>query len=122
MAHLRSYRDLVVWRKAIELVKQVYALTAEFPANERYGLSDQVRRAAVFVPSNIAEGQGRQLPGEFMRFLRIALGSLAELDTQLLIAVELGYLNPQAVQPTNDLILEIRKMLYTLIQRLNPPT
>ncbi len=119
MTQPRSYRDLVVWRKAIELVKQVYALTAEFPAHERYGLSDQLRRAAVSVPSNIAEGQGRQVVGEFRHFLRVALGSLAEVDTQLVIAVELGYLTAEATQPATDLALEIRKMLYTLIQRLS---
>lgn len=87
----KSYRDLIVWQEGIKVAKEVYSLTGKFPRQEVYGLVDQLRRASVSVPSNIAEGQARRLPAEFRRFLRIALGSLAEIDTQLVIANELGY-------------------------------
>ncbi|MGE5249254.1 MAG: four helix bundle protein [Bacteroidota bacterium] len=82
---VRSYRDLVVWQNAIKLAKEVYILVGHFPRQETYALGDQIRRAAVSVPSNIAEGQARKVPAEFRRFIHIALGSLAELDTQLVL-------------------------------------
>ncbi|MBI5934372.1 MAG: four helix bundle protein [Chloroflexi bacterium] len=102
---VRSYRELKVWQKGIELVKLVYGLTQGFPKSEIYGLASQMQRAAVSVPSNIAEGQGRQHTGEFRQFLYIALGSAAELDTQLIVAVELGYATAEIAQPIFDLIL-----------------
>jgi four helix bundle protein len=86
----RSYRDLEVWKLAIDFVKQVYEITDNFPASENYGLINQIRRAAVSIPSNIAEGQGRNSTKEFRQFLAISLGSLAELETQLIIAKEIG--------------------------------
>ncbi len=89
---MKHYKDLLVWQKAIALVTQVYVVTRTFPREERYGLTSQIRRAAVSVPSNIAEGQARLTPGEFRQFLGVARGSLAELDTQLIIATNLGYL------------------------------
>ena len=89
---MKHYKDLLVWQKAIALVTQVYVVTRSFPREERYGLTSQIRRAAVSVPSNIAEGQARLTPGEFRQSLGIAKGSLAELDTQLIIAENLGYL------------------------------
>src|SRR5688572_5557753 len=87
-----SYRDLIAWQKAMDLVADVYRLSAEFPTSERYGLTNQVRRAAVSVPSNIAEGQGRGIGGEFAHHLRIAQGSRQEVETQLLLAIRLGFL------------------------------
>ncbi len=115
---VRNYRELKVWQKGIELVKSVYRLTQSFPKSEMYGLSSQMQRAAVSIPSNIAEGQGRQHTGEFRQFLHVALGSAAELDTQLVVAVELGFTDPNIAQPIFDLILEIRKMTYALINKL----
>jgi four helix bundle protein len=115
---VRSYRELKVWQKGIELVKMVYGLTQGFPKSETYGLASQMQRAAVSIPSNIAEGQGRQHTGEFRQFLHIAIGSAAELDTQLVVAVELGYCSAENAQPVFDLILEIRKMTYALINKL----
>ncbi len=115
---VRSYRDLIVWQKGIELVKMVYGLAQSLPKSETYGLASQMQRAAVSIPSNIAEGQGRQHTGEFRQFLHIAIGSAAELDTQLVVAVELGYVAKENVQPIFDLILEIRKMTYALINKL----
>jgi four helix bundle protein len=115
---VQSYRDLIVWKKGIELVKMVYVLTGRFPKSETYGLASQMQRAAVSIPSNIAEGQGRKHTGEFRQFLHVALGSAAELDTQLTVAVDLGYATLENAQPLFDLILEIRKMTYTLIKKL----
>ncbi len=93
----KNYRDLIVWKDGIKLAKIIYKLTGKFPRVEIYALSDQIRRAAVSVPSNIAEGQARKLPGEFRHFLHIALGSLAEMDTQLVLAQEFGYLSKDDV-------------------------
>src|SRR5579859_7016456 len=87
----RSYHDLLVWKKGISLAKAVYKLTAEFPPEEKFGLISQMRRAAVSVPSNIAEGQARNTTGEFVQFISHAEGSLAELDTQLVLSAELGF-------------------------------
>jgi four helix bundle protein len=98
----RSYRDLTVWQKAIGLVELVYKETSSFPPDESYGLCNQMRRCAVSIPSNIAEGQGRNSHKEFKRFLRIALGSLAELDTQLEISLRLGYVDEDAKKEFGD--------------------
>jgi four helix bundle protein len=89
----QTYTDLIVWQKAIRMVTDVYRLTATFPADERFGLISQIRRSAVSVPSNIAEGQGRLTRGEFRQFLGVAKGSLHELDTQIIIAGELGFVD-----------------------------
>ena len=86
-----SFRDLRVWRDAMSLTTNIYMLTAKFPKHELYGLSQQIRRAAVSVPSNIAEGKGRYSDRDFVRFLLVARGSLLELETQIIIAQELGY-------------------------------
>jgi four helix bundle protein len=88
----RSYRDLLAWKKAIDLVEQVYHMTQPWPKDEQYGLTSQIRRAAVSIPSNIAEGQGRATSKEFAHFLSIARGSLLEMETQAIIAQRLGYL------------------------------
>ena len=115
---VRSYRELVIWQRAMELVKLIYRLMSRFPTYERYGLADQMRRAAVSVPSNIAEGQARQHTGEFRHFLYIALGSLAELETQALIAHDVAYLTGDELSETEALIGEIRRMIYGLIRNL----
>ena len=91
---MRGYRDLVVWQKAMELVTDVYRVTSDFPKYELYGLTGQIRRAAVSVPSNLAEGHGRTSRREFHQFIRQARGSLVEVETQLEIARNLGYLSP----------------------------
>jgi four helix bundle protein len=88
-----SYRNLLVWQRAIELVTDIYRATSQFPAEEMYGLKSQLRRAAVSIPSNIAEGQGRATPGEFRHFLGIARGSLLETETQIHIAQKLAYIS-----------------------------
>jgi four helix bundle protein len=93
---IRSHRDLIVWQKAIDLVVSVYAATENFPKTELYGLTSQIRRCATSIPANIAEGQGRRLPGEFIQFLGNARGSLLELDTHLEIARRLNMLSEEA--------------------------
>lgn len=110
----RNYRDLIVWQNGIKLAKVIYKLAERFPKQETYALADQIRRAAVSVPSNIAEGQARKSPGDFRRFLHFALGSLAEVDTQLVLAQEFGYLKPDEVGPAHDQIQELRTKLYEI--------
>lgn len=118
----RNYRELIVWQDAIKITKAVYQLTDKFPKHETYALADQIRRAAVSIPSNIAEGQARKSPGDFKRFLHIALGSLAEVDTQLVLAQEFDYLSKEDVVPMDEQIQNLRKKLYALINALPPTT
>ncbi len=114
----RNYRDLIVWQNAIKLAKAIYKLTEKFPKHETYALADQIRRAVVSVPSNIAEGQARKAPADFRRFLHIALGSLAEVDTQLVLAQEFNYLSKEDVDSVDGQIQELRKKLYALMNSL----
>ena len=101
MNETQSYKDLLVWQKGISLAKMIYELTRAFPAEEKFGLISQMRRAAVSIPSNIAEGQARHTTGEFVQFVSHAEGSAAELDTQLILSVELDFL-PKRFQSTNQ--------------------
>ena len=117
-AKARGYRDLLVWRKGIDLVKEIYRMTKPFPADERYGLISQMRRVAASVPSNIAEGQARRTTGEFIQFLSQAEGSIAELDTQLILAEELGYAKATQVSSAAELVSELRRMLNALRRTL----
>jgi len=110
----QSYRDLLVWQKAITLAKLICKLTGGFPSEEKYGLILQMRGGAVSVPSNIAEGQARHTTGEFVLFVSHAEGSLAELDTQLTLAVELNFLMAAQAKPCADAISELRRMLNGL--------
>ena len=115
---VQSYRDLIVWQKSIALTKEIYSLVKCLPREETYALSDQMRRAAVSIPSNIAEGQARAGTKEFVQFLSIAAGSKAELQTQLLICVGIGHLLESDIKTAIDLSEEIGKMLSSLIQKL----
>lgn len=115
---MKSYRELGVWQKSVNLTKQIYLLTQKFPSQELYGLTSQIRRASVSIPSNIAEGQSRRHSKEFMQFLYIALGSLAEVDTQLVLSYELGFLSEGDFERTELNIQELRRMLYGLIDSL----
>ena len=114
----KSYKDLVIWQKGTALAKFVYKLSGRFPVDERYGLISQVRRAAVSVPSNIAEGQARHTTKEFLQFLSHAQGSLAEVETQLLLSVDLGFANTEGVAPGLQEIDEIQKMIVSLKRKL----
>jgi four helix bundle protein len=113
---IRSYRDLRVYRKAYMLGLEVYKVTQSFPGAERFGLVSQLRRSAVSVPSNIAEGYGRGRPADYSRFLRIARGSLAELDTQLSFAADLGYMIREKYDELGSEIVDCSKMLNGLIK------
>jgi four helix bundle protein len=109
-----AYQDLDVWKLAIGFVKQIYQVTSKFPKAEIYGLTDQIRRAAVSIPSNIAEGQGRNSAREFRQFLAISLGSIAEIETQLIIAKEISYLTDNELTPLLAILDRIRKMTKSL--------
>ena len=115
---INSYRNLLVWQKGMALAKQVYSMTRAFPDDERFGLIAQMRRAAVSVPSNIAEGQTRRGRKEFVQFLSHAEGSLSELDTQLTLAVELGYCHCSDAHQSVSSISELQKMLASLRQKI----
>ena len=110
---MRSHRDLDVWKKSVTLVSEIYTVTRTFPPEEMYGLVNQMRRAAVSVPSNIAEGAARDSQKEFLRFLSIAIGSLAEMETQVVIAKNLKFLDTE--NHLSQEIEQIRRMLHGLI-------
>ena len=115
---LRSYRELVVWQKAVALVIDVYSITKGFPRDEIYGLTSQLRRSAVSIPSNIAEGQGRATKGEFVQFLGHARGSLFELETQIVIAKALGYIAPETEERLTAQVTEVARILNGLLTSL----
>ena len=119
---IKSYRDLIVWKKSVELVQDVYILTSSFSPNERFGLTSQMRRSAVSIPSNIAEGWGRKRTGNYVQFLSIASGSLAELTTQLEISYRLGFFDRHQLNVFENKTKEIGKMLFVLIQKLETQT
>jgi four helix bundle protein len=114
--YLKSYKDLIVWQKSIKLVKNIYNLTNQFPKDEIYGLNSQMRRAAVSIPSNIAEGYSRKNTKEYAHFLRIAYGSSTELETQIIIAKDL-YKNIN-YNTAEMLLEEILKMLNVITEKL----
>jgi len=114
-----SFKDLLVWRKAVDLVTEVYRATRDFPREEIYGLTSQLRRSAVSIPSNIAEGQSRRTSREFRQFLGTARGSLAELETQIMIAENLGYLSLEVGKKLKVRVIEVGKMLNGLITAIS---
>jgi four helix bundle protein len=116
---VRNYRDLVVWQKAMDFVEAVYLLSREFPADERFALTNQLRRAAVSVPSNIAEGEGRFSKPDFNRFLSMALGSLREAETQIEIAVRLKYCNLDAAGHAVALADEVGRLIRGLAKSIS---
>jgi four helix bundle protein len=115
MSEIRSYKDLEVWKKSMDFAEKIYKITSKFPKDENYGLISQVRRAAVSIPSNIAEGSSRNSTKEFIQFLHVANGSLSEIETQLELAFRLKYIEDQSFQPE---INHIRSMLFGLIKSL----
>jgi four helix bundle protein len=115
---IQSFRDLIAWQKAIQLCKLVYAVSAGFPKDERFGLTSQVRRAAVSVPSNIAEGYGRRQTVEYIRFLDIARASLCEVETQLVLAEELGFADREKLEPATASVRELDVIMYALIEAI----
>ena len=115
---MQSYKELIVWQRGIELVSEIYKLTKEFPQEEKYGLTSQIRRSAVSIPSNIAEGYARKHKKEYIQFLRIAFGSGAELETQIEIAKNIDFTTQEKIQRAEGLLEEVMKMLNKLISTL----
>ncbi|MCX6257107.1 MAG: four helix bundle protein [Bacteroidia bacterium] len=116
---VKSYKDLLIWQRSMDLVESIYQNTEEFPSKEIFGLISQMRRAAVSVPSNIAEGYGRQSTGSYSQFLLIARGSLFELETQIEICLRLKYFKKVESEKLLSEILEISKMISSLISKLH---
>jgi four helix bundle protein len=114
-----DYKDLLVWQKAMQLVREMYRATATFPNSEKFGLTSQMQRASVSIVSNIAEGQGRLTPGEFKQFLGNARGSLFELETQVLLAEQLNLLAPELSSKLQSQIQEVARLLNGLLRSLD---
>jgi four helix bundle protein len=114
----QNYKDLIVWQKGIALAKLIYQLTQRFPSAEKFGLVAQMRRAVISIPSNLAEGQARHTTGEFIQFISHAEGSVAELDTQVILSVELGFCDKRGAASASELIDELRRMLNVLRRKL----
>lgn len=114
MSKINSYQDLIVWQKSIDLTTSIYKITTHFPKSEFYGLSSQLQRAAVSIPSNIAEGHARESSKEFLHFISISLGSLAEVETQIIISGKLGWIQESAMNDVLEKTNEIGRMLRGL--------
>lgn len=118
MSTIKSFRDLFIWQKSMNLVTVIYEVSSKFPSQEMYGLTSQIRRCAISIPSNIAEGYGRNSTGDYKRFLQIAVGSLFEFQTQIEIAFNLHYLSKEVFDDLLRACNDLDKMLYSLIQKL----
>ncbi len=118
MSNISSYRDLIVWQKSITLAKEIYMLTNKFPENERFGLTQQLKRSAISIPSNIAEGWGRNTNGYFVQFFNVSKGSLCEAETQLSLAVDLNFIQQDDCNDAFELSNETGKMLKALIKKI----
>ncbi|HEX8324825.1 MAG TPA: four helix bundle protein [Tepidisphaeraceae bacterium] len=114
-----DYKELLAWQRSMDLIVTVYESTRHFPADERFGLTNQLRRAVVSIASNIAEGQGRQTNADFQRFLRIANGSRQEVETQFLVATRLGFVDEHVTQPILERLQEIGRLIGGLIRSLS---
>ena len=115
---IKSFKDLEIWKRSMALTKEIYQISEAFPKTEIYGLTNQLRRAAISIPSNIAEGHTRRYTKEFIQFLYVALGSLAEVETLLVLAVELKYVYEDKILPLQKEIEELGKMINALLARL----
>lgn len=115
---MKSYRDLIVWQKSVNMVTLVYVLVKQFTSDEKFGLTSQIKRSSVSIPSNIAEGYGRNYTKDYARFLQISRGSLFEMQTQLQIALNLNFINEKDLEEIKSLSIEIEKMLNVLIKKL----
>lgn len=119
MGDIKTYKDLIAWQKSIQLVTDIYALTRTFPENEKFGLATQLNRAAVSVPSNIAEGWGRETSKNFVQFLRNSRGSVMEIQTQLIIAKNLGYIHSDKYELLAEKSEEVGKIIQSLIKGIS---
>lgn len=118
MTYIKSYKELIVWQKSIKLVKEVFILTSKFPQSELYGITSQMRRSAVSIPSNIAEGYGRTSSKEYAQFYAIAYGSALELETQVIISQDLHFTQPQEFDKVTLLLGEVCRMLNSMISKM----
>ena len=119
---IKSFRDLEIWKRSISLAKKIYQISEAFPKTELYGLTTQLRRAAISIPSNIAEGHTRRHTKEFRQFLHVALGSLAEVETLLVLAIELKFIQQESAVPLQKEIEELSKMTTALLSKLTSKT
>ena len=117
--HIYNFRDLLIWQKAMDLVERIYRVTQGFPKEELYGMTSQIRRSAISVPSNISEGHARRSTKAYLSFLSVAYGSLAELETQLILCNRLGYLRDESSEELLSLSAEIGRMINGLINSLS---
>ncbi|MFC1867322.1 four helix bundle protein [Thermodesulfobacteriota bacterium] len=115
---LKNYKELKVWQKSYQLCLKIYRITERFPKNEKFGLTSQIRRSAVSIPSNIAEGYGRKTTTDYIRFLYIAYGSNCELETQIMLSGDLDYIDSTILKNTMDEIYQVERMLKALIKSL----
>jgi four helix bundle protein len=115
---MHRYKDLMAWKLSMKIVKEVYLMTEKFPKQEQFGLTNQIRRSAVSIPSNIAEGAGKNSDSDFSRFLAIAMGSCNELETQLQISCELGFIERNEYELTENRTSRVQNMLFKLQKRL----
>ncbi len=115
---LKDYRELIAWQRAVDLVEMIYRMTADFPKTEVYALTSQIRRAAVSIPSNVAEGQGRRTTRDFLYFLSVANGSLKEVETQIIVSQRLGFLDEHKKSKLIDLTTEVGRLISGLRKSL----
>jgi four helix bundle protein len=115
---LKNYRELKVWQKSFELCKSIYKITKKFPRKEQYSLTSQIRKSAISIPSNIAEGYGRGTTKEYIHFLYIAYGSICELETQILLSKDFGYISEEDKNDLLEKVKEVERMLHALIKSL----
>jgi four helix bundle protein len=115
---MHNYKKLTVWQKSVDLAVEMYTLTKKFPPEEKFGLVSQIRKCVISISSNIAEGAGRNTNGEFIQFIGISEGSVNELETQIIISERLGFITATELIKTEDSIIEIRKMLFSLKKSL----
>ena len=118
MPPVSSYRELLVWQRSIDLAVLIYKISSDFPSEERYGMANQIRRASVSIPANIAEGQARRTSGEFLQSLSVAQGSLAEVETFLVLSAKLGYVSEQDQDSLLEPYVELNKMLTALMRSI----
>jgi four helix bundle protein len=119
MSEIKTYKDLLIWQKGVEIVKEVYFLCKEIPSDELFGLQSQIKRSSISIPSNIAEGWGRNYTKNYLQFLRYSRGSLLELETQIIIAKELNFISTESFNKIQDLITEESKMLNAFIKSID---
>jgi len=115
---MHNFKQLTVWQKSMDLVAEIYQVSTSFPSEEKFGLTSQIRRCAVSIPSNIAEGSGRATDKEFVQFLKYSLGSAFEVETQFLLAHRLGFLEAESLEGLESVTKEVQKMLHGFIKKL----